>query len=162
MPKNIYPKQWLSGHTYQTSSAVGREYIAFADKVYDVVGEFCPMIIKSMRVDLAVAITSYLEDKQSQLNLFSSFVSMFNRETGISHPFEAQFGDIVSPERIHSYVNQNYDEDRVNSIDLAYILATRSQLPVSEADRHFKTAEQLIERLKILGYTRPSGYRWMP
>lgn len=154
MTRMIYPKQWLSAHTYDICCDVDREYIAFADSVYDIVEELCPMILKSMRIELAVAITSYLEDKQSRLNLFSSFVAMFRRETGTSHPFEAQFGDVVSPELISAYASDHYDDDSVNSIDLAYLLALRSQLPACAAHLHFEVAEQLMERLTTLGYKR--------
>lgn len=148
---NIFPKDWLATRTYTTMNDVDKQYLSFANTVYDILERHFATIPSFTRKMVAIAITSYIEDKQSNLGLFPSYVAMIRRENGAEHPFVSSFGDVVPIERMRKYIN-DYADDKINTIDVAYLLATNSTEFADEADNHFKDAEHLLQMLEANGY----------
>lgn len=149
--KVIFPMDWLATRTYTTMNDIDKQYLSFANTVYDILERHFHTIPSLTRKMVAIAIASYIEDQQSNLGLFSSYVSMTRRESENKHPFAASFGDVVPIERMQKYIDE-YADDKVNIIDVAYLLAQNSTEFADQADRHFKDAELLLQILEANGY----------
>lgn len=147
----IFPKDWLATRTYTLMNDVDKQYLSFANTVYDILERYFSTIPSFTRKMVALGIANYIEDKQSNLGLFPSFVEMMRREKNSPHPFEAFFGDVVPIEKMQRYIDA-YDDDKVNIIDLAYLLAQNSTEFADQADNHFKDAEVLLQILEANGY----------
>lgn len=147
----LYLSAWLNKHTYTVMQEEDKIYLDFANKVYALLESEFPKIPSLTRQEAAVAITSYLEDKQSDLDLFSSYVAMIKRGNGAWHPMEASFGDVVEVSVIRGYM-EGYDEKKVNIIDLAYLLAMNSMEDAHHADRNFDEAKRLLPHLQEMKY----------
>jgi hypothetical protein len=148
---NIFPNSWLQLHTYSVQNIVDKSYLVFANRVYTLLQNDFPMIPASFRQVVALAITSYIEDKQSHLNLFTSFVDMIRRETKTCHPLDAYFGDVIPAEFIEQYMIY-YDDDVINIIDLAFLLASNSMEDENNAKQNLIDAERLLTNLRDMDY----------
>lgn len=147
----ILMKDWLGKHVYDTEHPTDKEYVVFANRICNILEREFLTIPDFLYKPLAIALTCYVEDKQSGLGLFASYVAMVRRENGARHPFVSSFGDIVPMKNFEKYIDE-YSDEKMNIIDIVYLLAQNISEYTDKADNHVKKAKRLLELMVSEGY----------
>lgn len=136
---------WLNLHPYSEMLPSDIQYLSFANAILSFLEKQSVTLSRVRRQALALTMAGYVEDKRSNLCLFTSLVAASRRTFGIAHPVESLFAVEVSDEKMEEYMS-GYNPNKLNAIDLSYLLLSngygRGETPdfVIGQSRHFVAA----------------------